>query len=464
MAFLNALADMLRPRPTMQTTGTASSAADTTYASMSTTGAVAGGPPLTADALETNPQMTAEEYEPSTQEKQLMLHLSNVSHGVNHFQNQMMTMLWPSIMAALGMSYTEVGVLSAIVSVLNSICQGAYGFLTPFFSRCKLLGLGNLGIALGTLMSGLAGSFPMLIVARGVASVGSSAQHPVGYSILASYFPKNRGAVMALNTSVSNVGTLVATPLATAMLLVMGWRQIFFVVSLVSVIMGLVYFFFRDYGAPNRVGSGKARLAQGFRSYWRVLKNRNMLIIALVFMVGGAGRDGGVNQIYFAPHLANDFGYSQLIIGVLITAISIGGVLGPIFFGWLSDKFSRVRMLQISLALSCVGSLWVAHLGPGEVMLFISLMLYSAFTSSRGTQTQAIVADGVTNEDRDAAFSMYFLLGFISQPFWVLVTGYLMDKAGFATALTLLSVTYIVGIFILSFMKDERSTAIYPAA
>src|SRR5713101_3657214 len=464
MAFLNALADVLRPRPTMQTTGTASSAADTTYASMSTTGAGAGGPPLAAGALETSPQITTEDQEPSTQEKQIMLHLSNVSHGVNHFQNQMMTMLYPYIMAELGMSYTEVGVLSAIVSVLNSICQGAYGFLTPFFSRCKLLGLGNLGIALGTLMSGLAGSFPMLIVARGVASVGSSAQHPVGYSILASYFPKNRGAVMALNTSVSNVGTLIATPLATAMLLFMGWRKIFFVVTIVSVIMGLVYFFFRDYGAPSRVGSGRSRLAQGFRSYWRVLKNRNMLLIALVFMVGGAGRDGGVNQIYFAPHLANDFGYSKLIIGSLITAISIGSILGPICFGWLSDKFSRVRMLQVSLALSCVGSLWVANLGPGEVMLFISLLLYSAFTSSRGTQTQAIVADAATDEDRDAAFSMYFLLGFISQPFWVLVTGYLMDKAGFATALTLLSVTYIVGIFILSFIKDERSTAMKPAA
>lgn len=464
MAFLNALAGVFRPRPTMHATGTADSAADITYASMSTAGAVAGDPPPAAEVLDTSPQMTAVELEPSTQEKQLMLHLSNVSHGVNHFQNQMMTMLWPSIMATLGLTYTEVGVLSAVVSVLNSICQGAYGFLTPFFSRCKLLGLGNLGIALGTLMSGLAGSFPMLIVARGVASVGSSAQHPVGYSILASYFPKNRGAVMALNTSVSNVGTLVATPLATAMLLVMGWRQIFFVVSIVSVIMGLVYFFFRDYGAPSRAGSGRSRLAQGFRSYWRVLRNRNMLIIALVFMVGGAGRDGGVNQIYFAPHLANDFGYSKLIVGVLITAISIGGVLGPIFFGWLSDKFSRVRMLQISLALSCVGSLWVAHLGPGEVMLFVSLLLYSAFTSSRGIQTQAIVADAATDEDRDAAFSMYFLLGFISQPFWVLVTGYLMDKAGFATALTLLSVTYIVGIFILSFLKDERSTAMKPAA
>lgn len=459
MSLLNALAYVLRPRPTMPATGAASSAADTTYASTST-GALAGGPPPAAGVLETSAQMTDAEQEPSTQEKQLMLHLSNVSHGVNHFQNQMMTMLYPAIMAELGMSYIQVGVLSAICSVLNSICQGAYGFFTPFVSRCKLLGFGNLGIALGTLMSGLAGSYPMMIVARGVASIGSSAQHPVGYSILSSYFPKNRGAVMALNTSVSNVGTLVATPLATAMLLLMGWRQIFFVVTLASVIMGLVYFFFRDYGAPSRVGSGPSRLAQGFGSYRRVLKNRNMVLIALVFMVGGAGRDGGVNQIYFAPHLANDFGYSTLTIGVLITAISIGGIVGPIIFGWLSDQFSRRRMLQISLALSCVGSLWVAHLGPGEVMLFISLLLYSAFTSSRGTQTQAIVADAATDADRDAAFSMYFLLGFISQPFWVMVTGYLMAKTGFATALTLLSTTYIVGIFVLSFMQDEPHTAI----
>src|SRR5919109_570660 len=463
MAFLNALAGVLRSRSKVQAAGAASLSTEMTSTVVST-GAREGGPPPAADAPGSSTPMAEEEYEPSKYEKHLMLHLSNVSHAVNHFQNQMMTMLWPYIMAELGMSYTQVGVLSAISSALNSVCQGAYGFFTPFISRCKVLGLGNVGIALGTLMSGLAGSFPMLIVARGIAAIGSSAQHPVGYSILAGYFPKSRGSVIALNTSASNVGTLIATPLATALLLVMGWRAIFFVVTLASLIMGLVYFFFRDYRAPSRMGSGRARLAQGFGSYRRVLKSRKMVLIALVFMVGGAGRDGGVNQIYFAPHLANDFGYSALMIGLLITAISIGGVLGPIFFGWLSDKFSRVRMLQISLALSCVGSLWVAHLGPGEVMLFISLLLYSAFTSSRGPQTQAIIADSTTDEDRDAAFSTYFLVGFLSQPFWVLVTGYLMDKAGFATALTLLSVTYIVGIFILSFLKDERSTAMKPAA
>jgi MFS family permease len=438
---------------------------DTTSAPISSGTPAAGAAPAAGTPeIGTFPPLTEVEGEPSSHEKKLMFHLSNVSHGVNHFQNQMMTMLWPSIMAELGMSYTQVGILSAISSALNSICQGAYGFLTPFISRCKVLGGGNFGIALGTLMSGLAGSYPMLIVARGVAAIGSSAQHPVGYSILASYFPKSRGTVLALNTSASNVGTLIATPLATALLLVMGWRQIFFVVTFASVIMGLVYLFFRDYGAPNRLGSGRARLAQGLGSYRRVLKNRNMVLIALVFMVGGAGRDGGVNQIYFAPHLANDFGYTALIVGTLMTAISLGSIIGPIAFGWLSDKVSRARMLQVSLALSCLASLWVAYLGPGEVVLFISLLLYSAVTSSRGPQTQAIVADVATDEDRDAAFSLYFLLGFLSQPFWVLVTGYLMDTAGFSTALTVLSTTYLIGIVILCFVHDARKTERRPAA
>ena len=115
----------------------------------------------------------------------------------------------------------------------------------------------------------------------------------------------------------------------------------------------------------------------------------------------------------------------------------------------------------IGLFLCLLFAMWFA---TGVVMLFSSLLLYSAFTTSRGTQTQAIIADATTDADRDAAFSMYFLLGFISQPFWVMVTGYLMDKAGFATALTLLSTTYIIGIIVLSFMKDERPRAISPAA
>ena len=402
------------------------------------------------------PDESPDENVPTKREKSVMLHLSNVSHGVNHFQNQMLTMLYPAIMLELGMSYTEVGVLSAIRSVLSSIMQGLYGFITPFVSRCKILGFANFGIAIGTFLSGVALTFPMLVVARCVSALGSSAQHPVGYSILTSYFPKARGAAIAINTSASNVGSLLAVPLATALLLIMGWRQVFFTVAFLSIIMGVIYLLFRDYGAPDREGSGGRRLMQGFSSYKRVLKNRNMMIIALVFMIGAAGQEGGINATYFAPHLANDFGYSTLIIGILITSMHLGAIGGPILFGWLSDRMDRIKVLQASLVLSAVGTLWIAWQGPGEIALFFGLMAYSAVTHSRGTLTQAIVADSSSDADRDAAFSLYFLLGFLAQPFWVLVTGWMMDTAGFSIAVSRVAVSYVLAIGLLFLLKDPR--------
>jgi predicted MFS family arabinose efflux permease len=417
------------------------------------------------DAAPAAPPSDQEVWEPTKREQSLMLHLSNVSHAVNHFQNQMLGMLYPYIMADLGMSYAELAVMSAVRSVFTSISQGTLGFLTPFVSRCKILGFANFGIALGTFMSGIAGTFPFLVLARCVSSVGSSAQHPIGFSILSSYFPKTRGSAIAINNSASNVGTLVATPVATALLLVLGWRQIFFVVAFASIIMGGVYLLFRDYGAPSRGGSGGAKLRQGLKSYWRVLQNRNMLLMGLVFMVGAAGAEFGINQTYFAPHLANDFGYSALLVGVLITAINIGQVGGPVLFGWLSDRMSRVMVLQTSLGLSILTTLWVAWTAPGEfglppeafvAVLFIGLMIYSAVTSSRGTLTQTIVADLASDEDRDAAFSMYFFLGFFAQPFWLLVTGLLMDNAGWGWAMSRLSISYILAIGLLFLLKDPR--------
>jgi predicted MFS family arabinose efflux permease len=398
---------------------------------------------------------------PGEREKQIVLQLSNVSHAVNHFQNQMMAMLYPAIMAALGMSYTEVGTLSAIRSVVMSLSQGSFGFLTPFASRCKILGTCNFIMAAGTLLSGLALNYPMMVVARSVAALGSSAQHPVGYSILASYFPTKRGSAIALNTTAGSIGTLIATPLATALLLIMGWREIFYIVAIVSVVMGVVYFLFRDYGAPSRAGTGKGKLAQGWGSYKRVMKDRNMMIMALVFMIGAASGDASINQTYFAPHLTNDFGYDTVKVGIMLFSISLGTLVGPIVFGWLSDRYRRTTILQGSLLLSALATLWVAWLGPAEVVMFVSLLLYSGVTSSRGTLTQAIVADIASDEDRDAAFSLYSLLGFLAQPFWLLITGLLMDSAGFGVAVSRVSISYLLGMILLLFVRglDHRTPA-----
>ena len=95
-------------------------------------------PPPIGSAADTSPVGPEEEWEPTKREQTLMLHLSNVSHAVNHFQNQMLGMLYPYIMADLGMSYAELAVMSAVRSVFsNSASRKAMSI------DCSALSLGS---------------------------------------------------------------------------------------------------------------------------------------------------------------------------------------------------------------------------------------------------------------------------------------------------------------------------------
>ena len=412
--------------------------------------------PLTPSDLETQEA----EQGPSDGERRLILWITNVSHATNHFQNQMVTVMYPVILPALGFGIVQLGIVSAVRNIFGSWSQLGYGFLTPFFEKCRLLALGNFVLALGTLLSGVSTGFVSFTAARCLNAVGGSAQHPVGSSLLSSYFPKSRGSILALNTSISGIGNLVAPLVAVYLMSVVGWRNTFFVVALFSVFMGIAYLFFRDKvsDTSRQTGDSKAKLAQGWGSYVRVLKNRNMMLIALVFMVGGAGR-GEVTPIYLSPHLVSDLGFTLPFVAVALTTLQVGGLVGPLFFGWLSDRLPRTLVMQTTLVLSCITTFWLAWQGANGPLILLSLLIYGAFTNSRGTLTQALVADSASDADRDAAFSLYFFLGFISSPIWLLLTGVLMDRSGFGVAFSVLSVSYVGAILLLFFVKDQRPTA-----
>jgi MFS transporter, FSR family, fosmidomycin resistance protein len=404
------------------------------------------------------PEGAVAEQEPTEFERRLVLWLTNASHALNHFQNQMVTVLYPVIMADLGFGYAQLGAMAAVRNLLGSATQGMYGFLAPFMKRSSLLGIGNFGIAIGTVMSGLVGNFTGFLVARCIASAGSSAQHPVGSSLLAGYFPKNRGMILALNSSIASVGGLLAPAIAGLLLIVLGWREIFFAVAILSVAMGIVYFLLADrMGTAGQVSSKKGKLKQGWASYARVLRNRNILMISLVMMVGAAGRGEGVST-FLGPHLYNDLALSLAVVGIALTVMQVGNIFGPIIFGWLSDRLSRKGVLQASLLLSSAATWWLAYQGAFLPMLLLSLVTFGAVTGSRNTLTQALVADSLTDEDRDAAFSVYYFIGFISEPAWALLGGFLMQGYGFEIAFSRLAISYLIGVVLVFFVVDPRDT------
>ena len=87
----------------------------------------------------------------------------------------------------------------------------------------------------------------------------------------------------------------------------------------------------------------------------------------------------------------------------------------------------------------------------------MSLVIYGTVTRSRMPLTQALVADSLPDADRDAAFSVFFFVGFASGPLWALSVGFLMQGLGFSVAFSVLAVSYLAAMLLMLFVTDPRN-------
>jgi len=376
------------------------------------------------------------------------------AHFINHFQSAMLGVIYPLMMKELGMSYIAIASLAAVYNTLGSVFQALYGFVVPYIRRGVILGVGNCLLGLSVVASGFASSFNHFFTARLIGGIGSSPQHPVGSSMLASHFGGARGRALAFHSTAGQMGALVSPLLAALAITWLGWRGVLWAVGALATVMGMICFVFRDSLRTASVGQAKSRLAPaGWEAYKTCLKNKNILVVSLVLMAGAAGRGQDINEVYVIPHFVRDFHVDITYGAFLFTFIQVGSLIGPFVWGWISDRFNRKLVIQASLLLSALFTLWLAWQPTVSPVLFVNLVVYGAAVASRQTLTQALLADLVGEELFDAAFSLYYFIGFLSIPFWTLITGGIMTKYGFGPAFSVISTSYFLAMSLLLLLR-----------
>ncbi len=366
----------------------------------------------------------------------------------------MLGVIYPLMMKELGMTYIAIASLAAVYNTLGSVFQAAYGFVVPYVRRGVILGVGNCVLGLSVAAAGFASNFNHFFTARLIGGIGSSPQHPVGSSMLASHFGATRGRTLAFHSTAGQIGSLLAPLLAAVMVTYIGWRSVFWLVGSFATLIGIICFVFRDTLRSASSEQQKSRLTPvGWDAYKACFKDKNILLVSLVFMAGAAGRGQDINEVYIIPHFVHDFNISITYGAFLFTFIQVGSLIGPFVWGWISDRFDRKLVIQASLLMSALCTLWLAwqqHISTG---LFVNLVIYGAAVTSRQTLTQALLADLVGEELFDAAFSLYYFIGFVSIPFWTLITGGVMTHYGFGPAFTVISTSYLLAMSLLVLLR-----------
>jgi MFS transporter, FSR family, fosmidomycin resistance protein len=394
--------------------------------------------------------------EVTDQQKRLALGLISTCHTLNHLQYSITSVIFPVVMKELGFGLFQLGVISAVSNFVGQGLQVVYGFISGMFRRTAILGAGNVIVGITAMLQYFVGSYPQLLAARVIIDAGSSPQHPLGSSILSRYYPKARGWALTFHHSAGNLGSFIGPALASLALLYMGWRTAFVVFGIFSLAMGLSLFLLRDYTSTTEESDAKRNIFKAnVNAYLLCLKNRKIIITSLVLMVGAAGRGTGVNATYLVPFFMERFNVTASTGGMLLTVMMGAGLVGPLLIAWFSDRLGkRTFITQLTLLLSAIMTVWLAQHSQLGWLFYVNLILYGSVVQARGSLTQTMIGDFASPELTDAAFSIYYFVGFISGPIWTLIIGYMMEHYGFAPAFYVAAATYIAGMLLLWFVRE----------
>jgi MFS family permease len=317
----------------------------------------------------------------------LFLTLLNV---LNFVDRQLIATLAPMLIADLGLTRAQIGLLAGFSFVVfYSVAGLALGALADRWSRVRLVS-GGLALWSGmTAASGAAQGFAQLAGARVLVGVGEATLTPAALSMLSDACPPSR---LGTATSIYYAGI----PLGTALSLIIagwmaphyGWRACFYVLGAFGLVAAAAMLLVPE---PPRRG---ARPAAGGLSPGAVLSDvaatlRRVPSLALT-LLGGVGLAFAAGSALLAvTWLVEERGFEFRTAAYTAGAIAavagfVGNVLAGAFSDWCDRRWPGGRLwalVALTATLAPVAALFFT-LPPGSPLFYACWLCASAFTTA----------------------------------------------------------------------------------
>jgi MFS family permease len=335
--------------------------------------------------------------------------LVTLSHALNHVYDALLPVLYPSIIAEFHLSYSLVGIVVMGYRLSSGALQLVMGFLGRFVRRKMLLGIGMIWQSVMNVFLSLSSRFDHLFLGRTFAGIGASPQHPTGAAYIAETFPAQQvGRAMGINVTAAQLGRFLAPVIGTILLPLVGWRTTILVFSLPGLLVGLAFLLLAE---SKRLGTEGERsrlmvFSDGLRA---VFRNKTVLMILILETVM-AFRAGAAD--FIPSYLIRDVGLPSLEAGVLFTVFLGSGLPAPYFWGYLSDRFARKKVLMLVMAMASIFWFLLPY-GRTSSQFLLILIPLGFVCQGVGGIIQAYVAVATPRENRDLIYGIFFTLAYV---------------------------------------------------
>ena len=379
----------------------------------------------------------------------LLLGMVILLHALNHLVGGALPVLYPEIMEDFDLSYVQLGLLRSVSSFAGGLPQMFVGLLRRRFPGHVLVGLGNLIFSALNMLAGFVGGFWQFLTIRVLGSIGGSPQHPVGTSLLTTNTdPSWRGRVFGLNMAVPTLASTLSPMIAAWLMVSVGWRTTLSALAVPALFASIAMILFVKEQEDAEAGSR----AFSMRELMDALRNRNVMAISTLRTVM-AFRMGvrAFIPLYFINVLGLAAGLSSTLYSVMI----MGGVVGPFFWGYMSDRMPRKPIIIGILALQCVLYYSLQHVR--DIVLLAPLLFLIGFMAQTVVM-QSILADSIDRAQLDPVFGFYYTLGFTLGSVSSVIFAYVVEVLGFSYGFTYIAAVTAVSILPALFIKETRTT------
>src|ERR1700744_1703236 len=175
-----------------------------------------------------------------------------VAGVVNYIDRATLAVANPLIRDELGLSIADMGYLLSAFLWAYAFAQLPTGAMVDRLGPRLLLTMGVSLWSFPPLLGGLVQSFGQFFGARLFLGIGEAPQFPTGARVVRDWFnPRDRGLATGIFNCASSLGTAIAVPLLTWLMLSFGWRAMFVVMGVAGLAMAGVWLL--QYRNPGEV-------------------------------------------------------------------------------------------------------------------------------------------------------------------------------------------------------------------
>src|SRR3569833_2356387 len=410
--------------------------------------------------------------------QRLALALLVIAGVVNYIDRATLTVANPLIREELGLSIADMGYLLSAFLWAYAFSQLPTGAMVDRLGPRILLTMGLSLWSLAQLLGGLVQNFGQFFGARVLLGLGEAPQFPTGARVVRDWFnQRDRGLATGIFNCASSLGTAIAVPLLTLLMLSFGWRTMFVIMGVAGLIVAAAWCLI--YRNPDEVALTAAenayrtegdppgrRTKVSFRE-WKLLF-RFRTTWGMVFGYFGCIYLTWIYTAWLPGYLEIERHMSVKYSGWAAAVPFACGVVGGVLGGYIADILVRrgvepLRSRRYPAAIALLGTaactVAAAYVDSNTLaIVFISVSLFLVYVTS--TCAWALSSVAVPTNCTASIGAVQNFGGYLGGALAPTVTGLIVQHTGsFVPALVVGGLIGVVSAGCYLFVVDEPITA-----